>query len=389
MEAGDWSLPTSIRFGPGRVRELPDVIDLLAIDRPLLVTDQALATLPMIGDVVSLLRDAGIDVGVYSGVQGNPTLDNVNGGLTMLREEDRDGVIAIGGGSALDAAKTIAMMAEQRGLLWEYAGDDEAWMRINPRAMFPVIAIPTTAGTGSEVGRAAVILDEETHSKRIVWHPGMMPVMVISDPELTVGLPPNLTAWTGVDAMVHALEAYCSPAYHPIAEGIAIEAIRRVVHWLPTAVADGDNIEARGNMLVAASMGATAFQKGLGSVHSISHVVGALYDTHHGLTNAIVLPYGLRQNLPACGDKLAHLGTVLGLEDASAEGFIRHMDEFLFGLDIPSSLGAIEVDAERATEIGRLALEDPTAETNAMPLDAALLERLFLAAQAGDASALR
>ena len=388
MESADWGIPTTIRFGAGRIGELPEVLSLIGVQRPLLVTDEGLASLPFLQNIAMLLREAGIDAAIYSEVQGNPTLANVEGGLTELRGEQRDGVIAIGGGSALDAGKTIAMMAGQGKPLWDYVDGEASWMRADVRAMVPVVAVPTTAGTGSEVGRAAVILDEISHIKKIVWHPNMLPKVVISDPELTLGLPANITAWTGMDAMVHAIEAYCSPAYHPIADGIAIEAIRRVARWLPVAVSDGTNLEARGNLLVAASMGATAFQKGLGSVHSVSHVVGALYNTHHGLTNAVVLPFGLIQNLSAVRERLSHLARVLELEDVSAGGFIDYIFSLREALSIPASLAEIGVSAERAEEIGRLALQDPTAETNAMPLTAADLQQLFIAAHAGDAGKL-
>lgn len=389
MQSGDWNFPTAIRFGAGRIAELPEVLGPLPMRRPLLVTDEGLAALPIVTDALALLRDAGVDARLFGAVQGNPTGANVAAGVALLREEQCDGVIALGGGSALDAGKTIAMLAGQDGPLWDYADGEDAWTRIDAGAILPVVAVPTTAGTGSEVGRAAVILDEHAHSKKIIWHPGMLPKVVISDPLLTVGLPPNVTAWTGLDAMVHAIEAYCSPAYHPMAEGIAVEAIRLVARWLPQAVADGANIEARGNMLAAASMGATAFQKGLGSVHSVSHVVGALYNTHHGLTNAIVLPFGLTQNLPACGDKLAHLARVLQLPEVSAGGFIDYIFRLREELAIPPALAQLGVDAARAQEIGRLAFVDPSTPGNAMPVDAGDLERLFRAAQCGDLAELR
>ncbi len=388
MESADWGIPTAIRFGAGRIGELPEVLSLIGVQRPLLVTDEGLANLPFLQNIAAQLGAAGIDAALYSEVQGNPTLANVEGGLAALRGEQRDGVIAVGGGSALDAGKTIAMMAGQSNPLWDYVDGEEAWMRAEVPGMLPVVAVPTTAGTGSEVGRAAVILDEVSHTKKIVWHPNMLPKVVISDPELTLGLPANITAWTGMDAMVHAIEAYCSPAYHPIADGIAIEAIRRVARWLPVAVRDGTNLEARGNLLVAASMGATAFQKGLGSVHSVSHVVGALYNTHHGLTNAVVLPFGLIQNLSAVRERLSHLARVLELEDVSAGGFIDYIFSLREELSIPASLAEIGVSAERAEEVGRLALQDPTAETNAMPLTATDLQQLFIAAHAGDAGKL-
>lgn len=384
IAAADWNYPTSIRFGSGRISELPQVLAELAIGKPLLVTDDGLANLPIIEQSLALLGANDIDVQFYGAVQGNPTAANVQAGLDLLRQTDRDGVIAFGGGSALDAGKTIALLAHQQQPLWHYADAEDAWQRVDPRATVPVIAVPTTAGTGSEVGRAAVILDEQAHSKRIVWHPTMMPDVVISDPQLSVGLPPSITAWTGIDAMVHAIEAYCAPGFHPMAEGIAIEAVRRVAQWLPAAVADGSDLEARGNMLVAASMGATAFQKGLGSVHSISHVVGALYNTHHGLTNAVVLPFGLIQNTPACADKLAHLAMVLALPTHTATAFIDYIFALREQLGIPHTLAEIGVDDSRAQEIGQLACADPTAATNARPVDAADLQRLFVAAHSGN-----
>jgi alcohol dehydrogenase class IV len=385
LTAGDWNYPTAMRFGVGRIAELPAALAEPGIARPLLVTDEGLAGLAMVRDCLGLLEAAGVDVALFSDVQGNPTEANVVAGLARFRETGCDGVIALGGGSALDAGKTIALMARQTGSLWDYVDGDEAWTGLDPAAMVPVIAIPTTAGTGSEVGRAAVILDESAQAKKIVWHPGMLPELVISDPQLTVGLPSDITAWTGIDAMVHAIEAYCAPGFHPMAEGIAIEAIRLVARWLPEAVANGANLEARGHMLVAASMGATAFQKGLGSVHSIAHVVGALYNTHHGLTNAVILPFGLIQNADACADKLAHLAKVLDLADASAGGFIDYVFDLREQLAIPPSLAGIGVDAARAREIGELAFLDPCTSSNARPVDA---HRLFLAAQSGDAQKL-
>jgi len=385
---GDWSFPTRMHFGAGRIAELPEVLASISIARPLFVTDEGLADLPIVQECLAMLRDAKIDVEFYSEVQGNPTEANVDGGLKLFRESERDGVIAFGGGSALDTAKTIALMAGQQHPLWDFVDSDEGWMLVDAGATAPLVAVPTTAGTGSEVGRAAVILDEVAHIKKIVWHPSMMPDVVISDPQLTVGLPPAITAWTGIDAMVHAIEAVCSPAFHPMAEGIGIEAIRRVAQWLPVAVEEGSNLEARGNMLVAASMGATAFQKGLGSIHSISHVVGALYNTHHGLTNAVVLPYGLIQNEKACADKLAHLAKVIGLPQATSGAFIDYVYSLRERFDIPNTLAGLNVDAQRAQEIGELAFLDPSTPGNAMPIDAGGLQRLFVAAQSGEVSKL-
>ncbi|MEM9254082.1 MAG: iron-containing alcohol dehydrogenase [Pseudomonadota bacterium] len=380
---GDWNFPTLIRFGAGRISELPEVLAMFGLKRPLLVTDEGLAGLPMLTDIVDGLSSAAVDVQLYSNVQGNPTLANVLDGVALYHRTDRDSVIALGGGSALDAGKTIAFLTGQSGTLWDYVDGDDAWMRANPDGVAPVLAVPTTAGTGSEVGRAAVILDEQANRKRVVWHPRMMASLVISDPELSIGLPANLTAWTGIDALVHAVEAYTSPVFHPMAEGIAIQGIRTVARWLPTAVADGTNIDARANMLVAASMGATAFQKGLGSVHAISHSVGALYNTHHGLTNAVVLPYGLEQNLPACAEKLEQLARILALPSETAMGFIDYIYGLRERLDIPNTLAEIGVPDECAGDIARMSLEDPTAETNAMPLSVGEYEALFLRSQSG------
>jgi alcohol dehydrogenase class IV len=383
LPAGNWNYPTQIWFGNGRIGELSQACEQLGIRRPLLVTDAVLAPLDIVQAALADLTQTGLQCRLYSDVQGNPTGDNVSGGVQAYREGDHDGVIGFGGGSALDAAKTIALLANQDISLWELEQTDSDWQQVEAQRIPAIIAIPTTAGTGSEVGRAAVILDTAAQQKKIVFHPKMLPAIVISDPQLTVGLPANITAWTGVDALVHALEAYCAPGFHPMAEGIAVEAIRMICRWLPLAVAEPNNLEARGNMLVAASMGATAFQKGLGSVHSVSHVLGALYNTHHGLANAIILPYGIKQNLPVIEDKLSHLATVLGLANASPSGFLDFILDFRQQLGIPHTLAEVGIDASRAIEIGTLALQDPTAATNARPLTAADLENLFRAAVAG------
>ncbi len=384
----NWNYPTAIRFGIGRVAELPDALAVLGISRPLVVTDEVLADLPLVANVVTLLQEAGVPATLFNGVQGNPTGTNVANGVASFTAGNHDGVVALGGGSALDAAKCIALTANQAGDLWAFEDRDHVPALANAKSPQPVVAIPTTAGTGSEVGRAAVILNEAEQRKCIIFHPQMMPDIVILDPQLTVGLPANITAWTGIDAMVHAVEAYLAPGFHPMAEGIAIEAIRLVARWLPLAVADGADLEARGNMLVAASMGATAFQKGLGSVHSISHVLGALYNTHHGLANAVVLPFGLLQNSDVCTEKLAYLAKVLDLAQPRATAFIDFIFALREQLDVPSNLQTLGIDAERAEDIGRLAYADPSTASNAKPLMAGDLQRLFLAAQSGDASLL-
>ena len=309
-------------------------------------------------------------------------------GVAHYNKHKHDGVIAFGGGSAIDAAKTIAFMSGQSRSLWDFEDVGDNWTNANLDGIAPIIAIPTTAGTGSEVGRASVILDQTLHTKKIIFHPKMLPGIVISDPELTVGLPPSITAWTGVDAMVHSIEAYCAPGYHPMADGIAIEAIRLITEYLPIAFKDGKNIEARGQMLVAASMGATAFQKGLGSVHSIAHQLGAIYNKQHGLLNAIILPYALKQNKSAIEKKMVYLSKVLELESHGTDGIIQFVKTLRKLLNIPNTLKEIGVNEDNATEIGEMAYKDSSTPTNAKPVNAKDLERLFRAAVTGEMNSL-
>jgi alcohol dehydrogenase class IV len=388
LPAADWNYPTRIWFGNGRIASLPEACAQLAMRKPLLVTDEELAGLDIVQDTLKLLGSAGIDCQLYCDVQGNPTGGNVENGVAAYLKGNHHGVIAFGGGSALDAGKAIALQAGQQRPLWDFEDIGDNWKRASAESIAPVIAVPTTAGTGSEVGRAAVILDEDSHCKKIIFHPAMLAGIVISDPQLTLGLPANITAWTGIDALVHAIEAYCAPGYHPMADGIAIEAIRIISKWLPLAVSDGANIDARGQMLVAASMGATAFQKGLGCIHSVSHVLGALFNTHHGLANAIILPYGLSQNREAIDKRMGHLCTVLGLPGNNTDAVVEYLMRLREQLDIPHSLQEIGIDGDRAEEIGRLALADPSTATNARPVTAIDLENLFRAALSGDFSGL-
>lgn len=279
-------------------------------------------------------------------------------------------------------------MSGQTRSIWDFEDVGDNWSHANIDGIAPIIAIPTTAGTGSEVGRASVILDEDLHTKKIIFHPKMLPGIVISDPELTLGLPPNITAWTGVDAMVHALEAYCAPGYHPMADGIAIEAIRIIAKYLPIAVADGKNLEARGQMLVAASMGATAFQKGLGSVHSIAHQLGALYNKQHGLLNAIILPYALRQNRSAIEERMVHLSKVLGLPNNGTDAIIAYILDLRKQLNIPHTLMEIGINEDNAREIGEMAFKDPSTPSNARAVTTGDLEQLFRAAVTGAINSL-
>jgi alcohol dehydrogenase class IV len=358
------------------------------MERPLLVTDRGLAALEFVAVARQLLADAGKGEAFFSEVDGNPGGRHVESGLKVYRENHCDGVIGLGGGSALDTAKTIGLIADQSLSLWQLEDNGDNWKLADSSRIPPVIAIPTTAGTGSEVGRAAVILDEQARSKKIIFHPAMLPAVVISDPELSRGLPPDITAWTGMDALVHAIEAFCAPAYHPMADGIAVEAVRMILKWLPRAVTQGDDLEARGHMLVAASMGATAFQKGLGSIHSVAHVLGALYDTHHGLTNAVLMPYGLTQNANHIEEHSARLCAVVGIDGNDTAALVDYLIDFRSELGIPHTLAELGIGIDDASEIGRRAVVDPTAASNAMPVSAEDLEALFLAARQGDISQL-
>ena len=384
----NWNYPTTIWFGNGRINEISQACKKLGIKNPLFVTDEGLVKLDIVENTIKILKKDGLNFTVYSDVQGNPTEKNVVDGVAHYKKNKHDGVIAFGGGSAIDAAKTIAFMSGQTRSLWDFEDVGDNWSYADLAGIAPIIAVPTTAGTGSEVGRASVILDEKLHTKKIIFHPKMLPAIVISDPELTLGLPPHITAWTGVDAMVHAIEAYCAPGYHPMAEGIAIEAIRIIAKYLPIAVKDGKNLEARGQMLVAASMGATAFQKGLGSVHSVAHQLGAIYNKQHGLLNAIILPYALKQNKAAIEDRMVHLSKVLGLEKQGTDSIIDYIIELRKELNIPHTLKEIDINVDRAVEIGEMAYKDPSTPSNAKPVNAADLEQLFRAAVSGELKGL-
>ncbi len=374
---GNWNYPTQMIFGPGRIRNLAQACKMLGMKRPLLVTDPGLAGLPMVKDAIAANAAEGLPTGLFSAVKPNPVGHNVEEGVKAYKEGGHDGVIAFGGGSGLDCAKAVALMVGQTRPLWDFEDKGDNWKRVDPAGVAPIVAVPTTAGTGSEVGRASVIVEEATHTKRIIFHPKMLPSTVISDPELTVGLPPNITAATGMDALAHCLEAYCAPGYHPMAEGIAVEGIRLVKDWLPEAVKDGRNLAARAHMLAAASMGATAFQKGLGAIHSLSHPVGAIYDTHHGLTNAVFMPYVLAFNRPAIEDKMGRLAAWLGLKQHSFDAVQDWVLALRAELKIPAKLDGLGVGGERIDEIAQMAAEDPTAPTNPVPAGAPEMRRMF------------
>jgi alcohol dehydrogenase class IV len=322
----------------------------------------------MVSDSVRACVAAGLGCEVYADLQANPVEENVTRGVEVLRKGKHDGVIAFGGGSALDTGKAVALMAGQTRPLFDFEDREDWYKRVDVGGMVPVVAVPTTAGTGSEVGRASVITDLTDRTKKIIFHPRMLPDIVIEDPELTLGLPPRVTAATGMDALSHSVEAYCSPLYHPLAEGIAVEGMRLIREWLPVAVADGGNLEARSHMLIASSMGATAFQKGLGAMHSLSHPCGAHLDTHHGLTNAVVMPYVLVWNRSAIEEKMARLAAFLGLGNHSFDGVLEWVLELRRRIGIPHTLAELGVRAEHAASLAPSALADPSTGTNPLPM---------------------
>ena len=353
------------------------------MESPLLITDPGLAALPMVEKVLSDVQAAGLKCRLFSGIKANPTGENVEAGVDDYKLNNHDGVIAFGGGSALDAAKAVALMVGQDRPIWDFEDVGDNWTRVNVEAMAPVVAVPTTAGTGSEVGRASVITDQVQHIKKIIFHPNMLPGQVILDPELTVGLPKGVTAATGMDALSHNLEALCSPFYHPMAEGIAIEGIRLVQEYLPRAVADGTDIEARTQMLVCSSMGATAFQKGLGAMHALAHPLGALYDAHHGMLNAILMPYVLKANRSAVEERMNRVTRYMGLADTGFDGFLNWVLAIREELAIPHSLAAIGIDDAKSETVARMAVEDPSAGGNPISFSEGQYKDIFVAAVNG------
>ncbi len=380
---GNWNFPTAVRFGVGRISELADACKSLGMKKPLLVTDPGLAALPMVSAAIAANESAGLPTGLFSDVQPNPVSKNVADGIAVYRAGGHDGVIAFGGGSALDAAKVIAFMAGQTLPMWDFEDIGDNWTRANPDGIAPIVAVPTTSGTGSEVGRAGVITNEETHIKKVIFHPKMMPGVVISDPALTVGLPPHITAGTGLDAYIHCFEAFCAPGYHPMAEGIAVEGMRLVKDWLPVAVEDGTNLVARANMLSAASMGATAFQKGLGAIHSLAHPVGAVYNVHHGLANAVFWPYVMDFNRDAISKRMRRLARYLGLKNSNYDGMLEWTLEFRKQMNIPHTAKELGVEESRLDELAEMAANDPTASGNPIKVGAADMKKMYQAAMEG------
>ena len=380
----DWHYPTSVRAGVGRIRNLPEACAELKIHHPLIVTDPGLADLPFTREARDHCQNLLRGCGLFSGIKGNPTGDNISDGVKAFKQGHHDGVIALGGGSALDAGKAIALMAGQNRPLWDFEDIGDNYLRVNSAAMAPVVAVPTTAGTGSEVGRASVITDSEEQIKKIIFHPNMLPSIVILDPQLTCGLPANITAATGLDALSHNLEAFCSPLFHPMAHGIAVEGIRLIKDFLPAAVKDGNDLDARMQMLVASSMGATAFQKGLGAMHALAHPLGALYDAHHGLLNAILMPYVLKANEAVITPDITRLSHYLGLPTPGFSVFFDWIVDLRELLMIPHTLKTIGIDEQQVERIGKMAVADPSASTNPVPFTAEDYQSICLSAIHGN-----
>ena len=378
----NWSYPTTVRFGADRVAEIAEAAKATGMRNPLFVTDPVLAKLPMTREAMASLPAAGLSTQIFSDIKPNPVESNVSAGVAAFNNGRHDGVIAFGGGSALDVGKLVAFMAGQTAPIWNFEDVGDRWTRANTGAIAPIVALPTTAGTGSEVGRAAVVTDQTTHTKKIIFHPLMMPKIAICDPKLTVGMPPVITAGTGMDAFAHCLEAYCGPIYHPLADGIAAEGIRLVKESLAIAVKDGKNIEARAHMMSAATMGATSFQKALGAIHALSHPIGSLYDTHHGLTNGVLMPYVLVFNRTAIEERIKRLAAYIGLRPR-----FRAFLEFVLALrneiGVPHTLAGLNVGEDKIDTIVAMAPNDPTAAGNPVPLDRRGARTIFLRALEG------
>jgi len=366
MENMNWNYPTSIWFGLNRVKDIESACNNLNIKKPLIVTDPGILKTNIISKVNKSLTN---DAVVYSDVQGNPTGSNVMNGVKVFHSGKHDGVIAVGGGSGMDVGKGIAFMAGQERPLWDFEDIGDYWTRANSEVIKPIIAVPTTAGTGSETGRAGVYTNEETHEKKIIFHPKMLPSIVILDPELTVPLPKSLTAFTGMDALAHCLEAYSSNFFHPLSQGIALEGMFMIKKYLIKAYEDGSDLEARGNMLATSSMGSIAFQKGLGAIHSLSHPVGAIYNTHHGLTNAVFMPYVLKKNRKAIEEKIIALSKYLNLKEESFDGFMKWILDLREKLSIPHTLKELINDNSKFAQMSIMAKDDPSTGGNPIKLE--------------------
>ena len=374
-----WSYPTTIRFGVGRIAELGDACKAARIERPLLVTDRGLADAPITTHALGLFEEAGLGRNVFARVNGDPDDDDLAEGIAVFQDGGHDGVVAFGGGSALDLGKLIAFMAGQTRPVWDFEDVGDWWTRADASAIAPIVAVPTTAGTGSEVGRAGVLTNKAAREKKIIFHPRILPTEVICDPELTVGLPPHLTAGTGMDALAHCVEAYCAPGFHPMSHGIALEGIRFVLGALPRAVKDGSDMAARADMMAAAMMGAVAFQKGLGGVHALAHPLGAQFKAHHGTLNAVLLPHVLRANRAAIEEPIARASAYVGIGDGF-DGFLARVETLNDEIGIPTTLSAMGVGLNDLDPIVEAALRDPSAGGNPMPFNASLAREILMAA---------
>ena len=373
---GNWSYPTQIKFGAGRIREIADACNQANIKRPLLITDKGLSNLPITSRTLQLMKEAGLGDALFSNVDPNPNEKNLNSGINAFKEGNHDGVIAFGGGSGLDLGKLVAFMVGQDRSVWDFEDVSDWWTRANPNTIFPIVAIPTTAGTGSEVGRASVLTNSDTLEKKIIFHPQILPKVVICDPELTIGMPKSITAGTGLDAFAHCVEAFSSPHYHPMSQGIAVEGMRLVIENLGKVYSDGSDIEARANMMSAALMGATAFQKGLGAIHALSHPIGAVHHTHHGTTNAVCMPAVLRLNESKIRDRFDSVTGYLGIKNGFS-GFKVFVDEFNASLNIPLRLGDLGVENPDLGKLVKGALSDPSCGGNPVKLTSENLKALF------------
>lgn len=372
----NWSYPTAVKLGRGRIKELADACKSLGMKKPLLVTDRGLASMAITGHALDVLEEAGLGRAIFSDVDPNPNEKNLEAGVKAFKDGGHDGVVAFGGGSGLDLGKAVAFMAGQNRPVWDFEDIGDWWTRASLDGIAPIVAVPTTAGTGSEVGRASVITNSQTHVKKIIFHPKFLPGVVIADPELTVGMPKMITAGTGMDAFAHCLEAYCSPFYHPMSQGIALEGMRLVKEFLPRAYKDGTDIEARTNMMAAAAMGAVAFQKGLGAIHSLSHPIGAVYNTHHGMTNAVVMPPVLRFNRPAVEEKIERAAAYLGIS-GGFDGFYDYGLSLRAELAVPENLTAMGIQPDRIDELAAMAIEDPSCGGNPVPMTLENTTQLF------------
>ena len=359
----NWSYPTAIRFGPGRISEIAEACIISEIKKPLLITDRGLAKLEITARTLNLLDAAGLGRAIFAEVDTNPDEKNANAGVSAYKDGGHDGVIAFGGGSSLDLGKLVAFLSGQTRPLWDFEDIDDWWTRAAVNTIAPIVAVPTTAGTGSEVGRASVITNTETLEKKIIFHPKILPTVVICDPELTVEMPKFITAGTGLDAFAHCVEAFCSPHYHPMSQGMALEGMRLVKEYLPRAYTDGSDIEARAQMMSAAVMGATAFQKGLGAIHALSHPIGAIYNTHHGTTNAVCMPAVLQFNKPAIKNLLKEASNYLGI-NGGFDGFCSYVDDLNAFLEVPRSLSELGIKNPDIDRIVSSALNDPSTAGN-------------------------